>query len=106
MSEKVTTETETSRVLKLKSPVDFEGTKYVELDLSTLDSLTGKDIRELDRLFKMKGGRVGTNVKEFDSLYLQLVAARATKLPIEFFDRISAKDATRLEVEIRNFLIL
>ena len=96
----------TSRVMKLRSPVDFEGTKYTEIDLSGLDKLTGKDIRELDRLFKIKGGKIGGNVKEFDSLYLQLVAARATSLPLEFFDKISIKDATRLEVEIRNFLIL
>lgn len=96
----------TSRVLKLRTPVEFEGAEHAEIDLSGLDKLTGKDIRELDRLFKMKGGRLGGNVKEFDSLYLQLVAARATSLPLEFFDKISIKDATRLEVEIRNFLIL
>ena len=96
----------TSHVLKLRTPVNFEGVEHAEIDLSGLDKLTGKDIRELDRLFKMKGGRIGGNVKEFDSLYLQLVAARATSLPLEFFDKISIKDATRLEVEIRNFLIL
>ena len=32
--------------------------------------------------------------------------AKATKLPLEFFDCISIRDATALEVEIRNFLIL
>ena len=97
---------ESTRVLKLRTPVEFEGVIFESLDLSGLDKLTGKDIRELDRLFKMKGGKLGNNVKEFDSLYLQLVAARAAELPLEFFDAIGAKDATRLEVEIRNFLLL
>ena len=97
---------EQKRVLKLRKPVDFEGRHYEEIDLSGLDGLTGRDVRELDRLFKMKGGRVGSSVKEFDSIYLQLVAAKATNLPLEFFDCISIRDATALEVEIRNFLIL
>lgn len=97
---------ETSHVMKLRTPIDFEGTKYTEIDLTGLDKLTGKDIRELDHLFKMKGGKIGGNVKEFDSMYLQLVASRATNLPLEFFDSIGIKDATRLEVEVRNFLIL
>ena len=97
---------EQKRVLKLRKPVEFEGKHYEEIDLSGLDGLTGRDVRELDRLFKMKGGRVGSSVKEFDSIYLQLVAAKATELPLEFFDCISIRDATALEVEIRNFLIL
>ncbi len=100
------TQEEIQRKLELRTPVEFEGVSYKEIDLSGLDGLTGKDIRELDNLFRMKGGRIGGNVKEFDSLYLQLVASKATKLPLEFFDRIGIKDATRLEVEIRNFLIL
>ena len=97
---------EQKRVLKLRKPVDFEGRHYEEIDLSGLDGLTGRDVREFDRLFKMKGGRTGNNVKEFDSIYLQLVAAKATNLPLEFFDCISIRDATALEIEIRNFLIL
>lgn len=98
--------TEKERVMKLKAAVNFEGKLYEEIDLSGLDKLNGKDVRELDRLFKAKGGRIGNNVKEFDSMYLQLVAARATSLPLEFFDLISIKDATRLEVEVRNFLLI
>ena len=97
---------EQQRVLKLRTAVTFEGKLYEEIDLSGLDKLNGKDVRELDRLFKMKGGKIGGNVKEFDSMYLQLVASRATNLPLEFFDSISMKDATRLEVEIRNFLLI
>ena len=97
---------EQKRVLKLKKPVEFEGKRYEEIDLSGLDELTGRDIRELDRLFKMKGGRVGGSVKEFDSIYIQLVAAKASNLPLELFDCINIRDATALEVEIRNFLIL
>ena len=107
IEEEKSTTTESSRVHKLKKAVTFENKEYPEIDLTGLENLNGRDIRELDRLFKVKGGRIaGGNVKEFDSLYLQLVAAKATGLPLEFFDVISAKDATRLEVMIRNFLIL
>ena len=106
IEEETSTTTESSKVLKLKKAVTFENKEYTEIDLTGLESLNGRDIRELDRLFKVKGGRIAGNVKEFDSLYLQLVAAKATGLPLEFFDVIGAKDATRLEVKIRNFLIL
>ena len=97
---------EAKRVITLRKPVDFEGKTYTEIDLSGLDQLTGKDIRDLDRLFRIKGGKITGNVKEFDSTYLQLVASRATKLPLEFFDKIGIKDATRLEITIRNFLLM
>ncbi len=106
IDEETSAEVDTSKVFKLVKPVTFEGKEYTEIDLAGLEDLNGRDIRELDRLFKIKGGRIAGNVKEFDSLYLQLVAAKGTGLPLEFFDVIGAKDATRLEVKIRNFLIL
>ena len=106
IDEETSAEVDTSKVFKLVKPVTFEGKEYTEIDLAGLEDLNGRDIRELDRLFKMKGGRLRGNVKEFDSLYLQLVAARATSLPLEFFDVIGAKDATRLEVKTRNFLLM
>ena len=86
IDEETSAEVDTSKVFKLVKPVTFEGKEYTEIDLAGLEDLNGRDIRELDRLFKIKGGRIAGNVKEFDSLYLQLVAAKGTGLPLEFFD--------------------
>lgn len=98
--------TENSKIVKLKTPIEFDGKTVSEIDFSGLDKLTGKDLRELDRLFRNLGGSKSRNTKELDSLYLQLVASRGSGLPLEFFDALSIKDATLVEVITRNFLIL
>lgn len=94
------------RVVKLKVPIEFDGRTVEEIDLGGLDNLTGKDLKELDRLFKARGGSLSRNTKELDSLYLQLVASRGSGMPIEFFESLSIKDATLVEVVTRNFLLL
>lgn len=93
------------KTMTLKKPIEFEGKTVTKIDLSGLDNLNGKDVKELDRLFRNLGGARG-GVKEFDSTYLQLVASRATGYPLEFFETLSIKDVTLLEVLIRNFLLL
>ncbi|MGN1130962.1 MAG: phage tail assembly protein [Ruminococcus sp.] len=97
-------ENKTNRVIELNTPIDFEGTTYKEIDLSGLDELTGKDIKLISKQYRRLGGSAMT--KELDIEYLQLVAAKATGLPVEFFDELKAKDSTTVEVVVRNFLIL
>ncbi|MGN1126380.1 MAG: phage tail assembly protein [Ruminococcus sp.] len=97
-------ENNAKRVIVLNTPIDFEGATYKEIDLSGLDELTGKDIKFISKQYRRLGGSAMT--KELDIEYLQLVAAKATGLPVEFFDELKAKDSTTVEVIVRNFLIL
>lgn len=104
MNANVNNENKAKRIITLNTPINFEGTEYKEIDLSGLYELTGRDIKDISKQYRRLGGSAMT--KELDIEYLQLVAAKATKLPIEFFDELKAKDSTTVEVVVRNFLIL
>lgn len=93
------------RVYKFYKPVDFEGVTYTQIDLDGLDRMTGKDLKELDRMYMMRGGTRMTT-KEMTPDYLFLVASRASGMPIEFFDCLGFKDAGKLEVVLRNFIMV
>lgn len=92
-------------IYELKRPITFEGKEIKEIDLSGLEDLTGKDMRELDAQYRQKQFSPAVT-KEFDVLYLQMVLARATSKPIELFESLKAKDWTALEVYTRNFLLI
>jgi hypothetical protein len=89
----------------LKTPIDFEGENYEKIDLSGLDELTGNDLKKIDRMYRRISRGITAMTKELDLTYIQLVAAEATGLPIEFFDALKAKDSTTVEVVVRNFLL-
>lgn len=92
-------------IYELKRHITFEGKEIKEIDLSGLEDLTGKDMRELDTQYRQKQFNPAIT-KEFDVLYLQMVLARATSKPIELFESLKAKDWTALEVYTRNFLLI
>ena len=93
------------RVRKLRYPVTFDGKEITEIDLSGLENLNGRDLKEVDRLFRMTGG-AGVQVKELNSTYLLMVASRATGYPLELFEELNFKDASMIEVIVKNFIIL
>lgn len=81
---------------------EFEGTEYESIEFD-LEVLSGSDIEEIQRMF-MAGGNYSP-VPAADSGFCAMVAARASKKPIEFFKQMPAKDYLRLTQQVSNFLL-
>jgi len=90
---------------KLLKPVEFDGHTYTEIDLD-LDNLNGNDMMMVERQFvTISNSNHIVTVKEFSKEYQILTAARAAKLPFEFFQQISAKDFSRITIRVQNFFV-
>lgn len=83
-------------------PFKFEDKEYKELDID-LDALTGQDISAAKREWAASGNF--SPVPTSDSDFCATVAARATKLPVEFFYALPAREYTRLTQAVSNFLL-
>lgn len=81
-------------------PYQFEGKVFEEIEID-LESLKGSDMSAVKRQFAAKGLRSMAPI--FDADYCALVAARAAKLPIEFFDEMPAKDYIEITSSVTNF---
>ena len=92
------------KVFVFSRPVEFEGTEYKQIDFD-LESLTGNDMLAVERQFLASGVNQSVMVKEFNKEYQALVAARAAKLPFEFFQSIGARDFSRVTIAVQNFFL-
>lgn len=81
---------------------EFEGKKIKEIDLSKLDDLTAKDMIDANKVYQTNGGF--SAMPEITLQYAIILAANATQLPIEFFEQLGAKDATKLKNRVTSFL--
>lgn len=94
---------EESLVIKLKKPYRFEGKEYTEIDLSGLEELTAADMIALENQYDRKSP--GINVMpEVKVGYAVMMAARAAKLPVEFFNGLPPKDAMKVKNRVMGFL--
>lgn len=89
-------------ILKFTKPYNFEGKEYTEIDLSGIDNLTTGDLIQLDKQFAQTGQMAMVN--EVTTAYCSLVASRVTGHPIEFFDRLPAREGLKVRNEVANFL--
>lgn len=94
--------TEVNDRIVLSKPYVFEGETYTELDLQSLNELTGKDLIEIDRVFISGGGNPILSGLTMD--YALIVANRITKKPLEFFYNLPAKDGMALRDAVFLFL--
>ena len=88
---------------KFSSSVSFEGTEYTELDLN-LDALKGIDISEAKREWAAAGNF--SPVPSTDMDFCAIVAARASKQPLEMIMDLPAKEYTKLCQAVSNFLMV
>lgn len=93
--------------IKLKKPVTFEGKTYLEIDLSDLENWTCDNVIKVSRAFNKSAGK---NVTPMDSIlpeanleYDLFVAAKATKLPVEFFKSLPARESGAVKTAIISF---
>lgn len=83
-------------------PYTFEGQEYTEIDCD-LEGLTGKDVSAAKRDWSSQGNFSAVITADLE--FCSYVAAKAAKLPIEFFEGLPAKDYCRISTAVSNFLL-
>lgn len=85
-------------IIKLSKPFTFEDETYHEIDLTGLAELSTADLCQAQRQYNM-GANVST-VPEMDVNYCILLAQKASKLPLEFFQQLPARDGMRVRMAV------
>lgn len=94
---------EENLIIQLKKTYLFEGKEYTEIDLTSLDDMTAADMITLENQYTKRNP--GINVMpEVRVEYAMMMAARATKLPIEFFNRLPQREAVKVKNRVMGFL--
>jgi hypothetical protein len=90
----------------LSKTVQFEGREYKELFLD-VDSLTGNDIEQAESQFIAQNPQIAaqTALKELSKGFQAILAAKATKVPVELIKALPAKDYSKITTKIQNFLL-
>lgn len=81
---------------------EFEGSKYKEIDLSGLDKLSTRDLAQADKEFISSGQVATTN--ETSVGYACIIASKVTKQPVDFFEKLPAKEGIKLKNMVASFL--
>lgn len=89
-------------IFVFRRPYRFDGKEYDRIDLSGMERLKTRDLIAIQKSME-KSGSVSTT-PEFTLEHACIVATRATKLPIEFFQFLPPNEGLRLKNRIVNFL--
>lgn len=82
-------------------PYTFEGETYNKIDLSGLDNLTAADMIAANKILDRTGSF--TFLPEMSLEYACIIAAKATKLPVEFFNGLHPKEAVKVKNRVTAF---
>lgn len=93
-----------SLILTLKKPYVFEGKTYTTLDLSGLENVTAGTLENVGKILAKKSPGLNPATLEMELGFCQLLAARVTSLPLEFFQGMPARDAVALKSKVVGFL--
>lgn len=88
--------------IQLSSPYQFEGKTYQEIDLNGLEKLKISDMIEAEKILAQQGSYYA--VQEASMEYCCFLAAKATSLPIEFFENLPAAEGREVKNGVRSFL--
>lgn len=89
-------------IVSFKKPYEFEGKEYTQVDLSSVEDMNGEDLLDVDRIFSASGQFAP--LPEVTLGYTLSVAAAAAKLPIDFFNKLPAKEALKVKNTVIAFL--
>lgn len=98
-----TVEEETS-VVTFAKPYKFEGKEYTEIDLAPLEDITGADMIRVNNLMKRTSGGGVEVMPEVTLDYAFHISAIATKMPVEFFAGLPAKECLKVKNKVMGFL--
>lgn len=87
--------------IELSKPLHYKDTELSELDID-LDSLTGRDLIDIEDALQAKGKRI--NAWEMSRSFLIAVAAKGAHLPAEVLEATTISDFTKITGEVISFL--
>ncbi|KEO84756.1 phage tail assembly protein [Tumebacillus flagellatus] len=94
--------TENKNIFKLSKSVNFDGKEYTELTLA-FGELTGSDILAAEAQYLGTGGQ--PTVLETSKRFQAITAAKVAKVPVELIYQLSAKDFSKITMQVQNFLL-
>lgn len=90
-------------VIRLKKPYLFEGKEYTEIDLTGMDDMTAADMIALEKQYDKRNPGINA-VPEVKISYAMMMAARVTRLPVEFFNGLPQREAMKVKNRVMGFL--
>lgn len=92
---------ENSLIVTLSKTYYFEGEKISEIDFSGLEDVTAKTMIKANKVLTATGD---VQIMPESSLhYALIIAAECTKYPIEFYETLRPKDATKIKNTVTGF---
>lgn len=90
-------------VIKLTRPYEFEHKVYTEIDLTGMEELTGTDMIAINKIMQRTARDMGF-MPEVSIEYACHFAARAAKLPVEFFFQLPPSVLMKVKNRVMGFL--
>lgn len=88
-------------LVEFKKPYRFEDKEYTEVDLAGLEDLSTKDMIEAEKRLARSG--VFTPLPEMNINYVCIMAAKAAKLPVEFFEGLPPREMEKFKNKVTIF---
>ena len=92
-----------SFIIKLSHPYKYDDGEVSELDMSGIEDLTGRDIKKAQSIMTRHGNV--TTVLETNVEFLQLMAAAAAHIEVEFIEGLNVKDTTRVKNWVSGYFL-
>ena len=91
-------------VLRFGKPYKFGGQEYTEVDLSGLEDVTAGVLENVGKIAAKKNPGMNPALQEMSLTFCIYMAQRVAKLPLEFFEKLPAKEAIKLKTMVTGFL--
>ncbi|MEY8261017.1 phage tail assembly protein [Oscillospiraceae bacterium 50-60] len=91
-------------VLRFGKPYKFGGQEYTEVDLSGLEDVTAGVLENVGKIAAKKNPGMNPALQEMSLTFCTYLAQRVAKLPLEFFEKLPAREAIKLKALVTNFL--
>ncbi len=96
-------EEKSENVITFSKSYDFEGELIETLDMTKIEDLNAIGMRKVDNIYRKLTKNISAT-PEFTNDYAIAVAHVLTGYPLEFFQKISAKDLIKIRTCVINFL--
>ena len=91
-------------ILRFAKPYKFGGQEYTEVDLSGLEDVTAGVLESVGKIVSKKNPGTNPALQEMSLTFCTYLAQRVAKLPLEFFEKLPAREAIKLKALVTNFL--
>jgi hypothetical protein len=92
---------ENEYLIVFRKPYKFDDEEYKQIDLSGLDDLSAADMISANKIMERSGST--SFLPEMSLQYACIIAAKATKLPVEFFNGLHPREAIKVKNKVVSF---